>query len=233
MSDAPLIEATGLHTYYGASHVLHGIDLTLRPGETVALLGRNGMGKTTLLRSLLGLTPPRRGRLRIAGRDMTAARPDRIARAGIAYVPEGRGIFPTLSVRENLLLAARPGDWTVERVLAAFPRLAQRLDHGGGQISGGEQQMLAIGRALATNPAAILLDEATEGLAPLIARDIWATIAAVRAAGIATIVVDRNLTALAAVADRAIILAKGLVVFAGTPAELAAQPEIRHRHLGI
>jgi len=233
MSDTTLIEAAGLHTYYGASHVLHGIDLTLRRGETVALLGRNGMGKTTLLRSLLGLTPPRRGSLRIAGRDMASARPDRIARAGVAYVPEGRGIFPTLSVRENLLLAARPGAWNIERVLGAFPRLAQRLDHGGGQISGGEQQMLAIGRALVTNPSCILIDEATEGLAPLIARDIWATVAAIRAAGIATIVVDRNLAALSAVADRVVILAKGLTVFAGTPAELAAQPEIKHRHLGI
>jgi len=233
MNDAPIIEAAGLHAYYGASHVLHGIDLSLRRGETVALLGRNGMGKTTLLRSLLGLTPPRRGTVRIGGRDMAAARPDRIARAGVAYVPEGRGIFPTLSVRENLMLAARPGAWDVGRVLAAFPRLAQRLDHGGGQISGGEQQMLAIGRALVTNPSCVLIDEATEGLAPLIARDIWATIASIRDAGIASIVVDRNLAALSAIADRVVILAKGLVVFAGTPAELAAQPEIKHRHLGI
>src|SRR6185437_12798179 len=233
MNDAPIIEAAGLHAYYGASHVLHGIDLSLRRGETVALLGRNGMGKTTLLRSLLRLTPPRRGTVRIGGRDMAAARPDRIARAGVAYVPEGRGIFPTLSVRENLMLAARPGAWDVGRVLAAFPRLAQRLDHGGGQISGGEQQMLAIGRALVTNPSCVLIDEATEGLAPLIARDIWATIASIRDAGIASIVVDRNLAALSAIADRVVILAKGLVVFAGTPAELAAQPEIKHRHLGI
>ncbi len=233
MNGTALIEATGLHTYYGASHVLHGIDLTVRRGETVALLGRNGMGKTTLLRSLLGLTPPRRGAVCIAGADMTGARPDRIARAGIAYVPEGRGIFPTLTVRENLLLAARPGAWTVDRVLSAFPRLAQRLDHGGGQISGGEQQMLAIGRALVTNPACILIDEATEGLAPLVARDIWTTIATIRGEGIATIVVDRNLAALSAIADRTVILAKGMTVFAGTPAELAAQPELKHRHLGV
>jgi branched-chain amino acid transport system ATP-binding protein len=227
------IEAGGLHTYYGASHVLHGVDLSLARGETLALLGRNGMGKTTLLRSLIGLTPPRRGSLRIAGNDMTTARPDRIARAGIAYVPEGRGIFPTLSVRENLLLAARPGDWNFDRVLAAFPRLAQRLDHGGGQISGGEQQMLAIGRALLTNPMALLLDEATEGLAPLIARDIWSMVATIRAGGIATIIVDRNLAALSALADRMIILAKGLVVFSGTPAELQSRPDLKQRHLGI
>jgi branched-chain amino acid transport system ATP-binding protein len=228
-----LIEAAGLHTYYGASHVLHGVDLTLRRGETVALLGRNGMGKTTLLRSLLGLTPPRRGSLRISGRDMAAARPDRIARAGIAYVPENRGIFPTLSVRENLLLAARPGEWNFDRVLAVFPLLTERLDHGGGQISGGEQQMLATGRALMTNPAALLLDEATEGLAPLIARDIWAIIATIRAGGIAALIVDRNLAALARVADRVMILATGRVVFAGTPAELAARPDLKQRHLGL
>jgi branched-chain amino acid transport system ATP-binding protein len=233
VSDGPLIEAVGLHTYYGESHVLQGIDLSLRRGETLALLGRNGMGKTTLLRSLLGLTPPRRGSLRIAGRDMTASRPDRIARAGLAYVPEGRGIFPTLSVRENLLLPARPGAWTIERVLDAFPRLAQRLDHGGGQISGGEQQMLAIGRALMTNPAALLLDEATEGLAPLIAQDIWTMIATIRATGIAAIIVDRNLAALSALADRIMILAKGVVVFSGAPAEFAAQPDLKHRNLGI
>jgi branched-chain amino acid transport system ATP-binding protein len=228
-----LIEAVGLHTYYGASHVLHGVDISLASGETVALLGRNGMGKTTLLRSLSGLTPARRGSLHIGGNDMRVARPDRIARAGIAYVPEGRGIFPTLSVRENLLLAARPGEWNFDRVLAAFPHLAQRLDHGGGQISGGEQQMLAIGRALMTNPAALLLDEATEGLAPLVARDIWSMVGTIRAGGIAAIIVDRNLAALSALADRMMILAKGLVVFSGTPAELQAQPELLHRHLGV
>ena len=238
MSATPLIEAAGLHTYYGASHVLQGIDLVLHRGETIALLGRNGMGKTTLLRSLLGLTPARRGALRIAGAVMTEARPDRIARAGIAYVPEGRGIFPTLSVRENLLLPARRGrdgrqDWTLDRVLAIFPRLKERLAHGGGQISGGEQQMLAIGRALMTNPEAILLDEATEGLAPLVAREIWSTVTLIRETGIAAIVVDRNLAAIAAVADGVMILVKGRTVFTGAPAELLAQPELQHRHLGI
>jgi len=238
VTEAPLIEASELHTYYGASHVLQGVDFIVRRGESVGLLGRNGMGKTTLLRSLLGLTPPRSGEIRIGGKVMTRGRPDRIAREGIAYVPEGRGIFPTLSVRENLLLAARCGrdgtqEWRIDRVLGTFPRLAQRLDHGGGQISGGEQQMLAIGRALMTNPEILLLDEATEGLAPLVAREIWAIVRLVREAGVATIVVDRNLVAIASIADRLVILATGRVVFSGTPAELRAQPEIKQRHLGI
>jgi branched-chain amino acid transport system ATP-binding protein len=232
MSDAPLIEAVGLHTYYGASHVLHGIDLTLRRGETVALLGRNGMGKTTLLRSLLGLTPARRGEIRIEGIPMIGARADRIARAGIAYVPEGRGIFPTLSVRENMVLAARPGAWDLDRVLAVFPRLAQRLNHGGGQISGGEQQMLAIGRALMMNPKAILLDEATEGLAPLVAREIWSIISLIRQSGIAAIIVDRNLAQISGIAERLLIMVKGRLVLSGTPAELKTHSDLR-RYLSL
>lgn len=238
MSHAPLIEATGLHTYYGGSHVLHGVDFSIARGETVALMGRNGMGKTTLLRSLLGLTPPARGRVAIDGHDMTGARPHRIAREGIALVPEGRGIFPDLSVREHLVMAARPGrggrrDWTLERVLETFPRLAERLDHGGAQLSGGEQQMLSIGRALMTNPALLLLDEATEGLAPLISREIWATLRAIRAAGIAAVIVDKNHAAATAVADRAMILVKGRVVFADTAAALRARPDVLQRHLGV
>ncbi len=232
MSDAPLIEAVGLHTYYGASHVLHGIDLTLRRGETVALLGRNGMGKTTLLRSLLGLTPARRGEIRIEGIPMIGARADRIARAGIAYVPEGRGIFPTLSVRENMVLAARPGAWDLDRVLAVFPRLAQRLNHGGGQISGGEQQMLAIGRALVMNPKAILLDEITEGLAPLVAREIWSIISLIRQSGIAAIIVDRNLAQISGIAERLLIMVNGRLVLSGTPAELKTHSDLR-RYLSL
>ncbi|MFL6655750.1 MAG: ABC transporter ATP-binding protein, partial [Sulfurifustis sp.] len=172
-----LLEARGLHTYYGASHILRGVDFIVRRGETVGLMGRNGMGKTTLIKSLLRLVPSRHGEICVRGADVTNAAPHVIARRGIAYVPEGRGIFPNLSVRENLVMAARAGvnarcDWTLERVLATFPRLAERLHHGGGQLSGGEQQMLTIGRALMTNPDLLILDEATEGLAPLIAVEI-------------------------------------------------------------
>jgi branched-chain amino acid transport system ATP-binding protein len=238
VSEAPLLEARGLHTFYGTSHVIDGVDFTIARGETVALMGRNGMGKTTLLRSLLGLTPPRAGELRIRGALMTGAKPHRIARQGIAFVPEGRGIFATLSVREHLVMAARPGsdgrrDWTLPRVLESFPRLAERLDQGGAELSGGEQQMLTIARALMTNPDLLLLDEATEGLAPLIAREIWSIVARIRASGIAAVVVDKNVAKIAAIADRIVILVKGRVTFAGTAAELKAQPETMHRHLGI
>ena len=238
MSAAALLEARGLHTFYGASHVIDGVDFAVRRGETVALMGRNGMGKTTLLRSLLGLTPPRAGEVRVKGAVMTGAKPHRIARQGIAFVPEGRGIFATLSVREHLVMAARPGrdgrrDWSFERVLATFPRLAERLDLGGAQLSGGEQQMLTISRALMTNPDLLILDEATEGLAPLIAKEIWAIIRLVRASGIAAIIVDKNFAAVAAVADRTVVLVKGRVAFAGSAAALKAQPEILHRHLGV
>jgi branched-chain amino acid transport system ATP-binding protein len=234
----PIIEAQGLHTYYDASHVLQGVDLTLHAGEVVGLMGRNGMGKTTLLRTLLGLVPPRRGTVKVNGKNLTGAAPHLIAREGIGYVPEGRGIFPNLTVRENLLMAARPGAgeksaWTYERVLEIFPRLAERLSHGGQQLSGGEQQMLSIGRALMTNPAALILDEATEGLAPLIAREIWRILRAVRQSGLAAIIVDKNFAALSALADRNIILVKGRVVFEGSGAELRATREILHQHLGI
>jgi branched-chain amino acid transport system ATP-binding protein len=238
MSARPLVEAQGLHTFYGPSHVLHGVDLSIRRGETIALMGRNGMGKTTLLRSLLGLTPPRRGKVLIDGRPMTGAKPHLIARQGLAFVPEGRGIFATLSVREHLVMAARPGrdgrrDWSLERALAVFPRLGERLDHGGAQLSGGEQQMLTIARALLTNPDLLILDEATEGLAPLIAKEIWAIIRALRAGGLAVLIVDKNVAALAALADRAIVLVRGRVAFTGSTAELMAQPEMVHRHLGV
>jgi branched-chain amino acid transport system ATP-binding protein len=238
VSAAALLEARGLHTFYGASHVIDGVDFAVRRGETVALMGRNGMGKTTLLRSLLGLTPPSAGEVRVKGAVMTGAKPHHIARQGLAFVPEGRGIFATLSVREHLVMAARPGsdgrrDWTLERVLDTFPRLAERLDHGGTQLSGGEQQMLTIARALMTNPDLLLLDEATEGLAPLIAREIWSILGRIRAAGIAAVVVDKNVAKLAAVADRIVVLVKGRVAFAGSAAELKAQPELMHRHLGV
>jgi branched-chain amino acid transport system ATP-binding protein len=233
-----LLEARGLHAYYGASHVLHGVDFSVRRGETVGLMGRNGMGKTTLLKAMLGLVKPRGGEVRVRGAPMTGAAPHRVARQGIAYVPEGRGVFPNLSARENLVMAARPGvdgrvAWTLERVLETFPRLAQRLDSGGGQLSGGEQQMLTIGRALMTNPDLLILDEATEGLAPLVAREIWRIIRDVRDQGIATLIVDKNYLDVTAVADRNVILVKGQVVFEGDGKALLASGEVLTRHLGV
>jgi len=238
VSDAALIDARGIHTYYGVSHILHGVDFVVHRGETVGLMGRNGMGKTTLLRSVLGLVRPRQGEVRIAGTDMTQAATHAIVRKGIAYVPEGRGIFHNLSVRENLAMAARAGadgrrDWTFERVMQTFPRLAERLEHGGAQLSGGEQQMLTIGRALMTNPDLLILDEATEGLAPKISREIWGIIGQIKQAGIAAVIVDKNFAAVSAVADRAMILVKGATVYAGSTADLRAQPELRAKYLGV
>ena len=237
-----LVQARGIHAHYGVSHVLHGIDFAVARGETVGLMGRNGMGKTTLLKSILGLVRPPvgevRGEVSVKGRDVTRAPAHQIARSGIAYVPEGRGIFPNLSVRENLVMAARPGahgarDWTLERVLHTFPQLAARLSHGGGQLSGGEQQMLTIGRALMTHPELLILDEATEGLAPLVAREIWRIIRAIKEAGIATIIVDKNFSAVSAIADRIVILVKGSAVYDGSSAGLRAQPGLHRRHLGV
>src|SRR2546425_2467130 len=233
-----MLEVHGLHTFYGSSHILHGIDFSVASGETVALMGRNGVGKTTLIRTILGHVRPRQGEIRVAGEVATDLPPYQIARLGVAYVPEGRGVFPNLSVHENLVMAARADParreaWTLPRVLATFPRLAQRLHHRGTQLSGGEQQMLTIGRALMTNPRMLILDEATEGLAPLIAREIWSTLRALRDSGIATIVVDKNFATLSQLAHRCVILVKGRKVFTGTSAELAASEDIQHRYLGV
>jgi branched-chain amino acid transport system ATP-binding protein len=233
-----LIETRGLHTYYGSSHVLHGIDFHVAPGETVALMGRNGMGKSTLLKSMIGIVRPRLGKILVWGKDMTRAASHAIVRQGIGYVPEGRGIFPNLSVEENLVMASRTGPdggghWTLDRVLATFPRLKERIGNGGWQLSGGEQQMLAIGRALMTNPLLLILDEATEGLAPAIAKEIWQIVRDIRATGIATIIVDKNFSAVLPLIDRAVILVKGSVVFAGPGDELRQQKEFVHQHLGI
>jgi branched-chain amino acid transport system ATP-binding protein len=236
--EVPFLEARGIHTYYGVSHVLQGVDLVVRGGETLGLMGRNGMGKTTLLKSVVGLLRPRAGAVRIKGEDMTRAAPHRIARAGVAYVPEGRGIFPNLTVRENLVMAARPGangrrEWTLERILDTFPPLRERQRLGGGALSGGEQQMLTIGRALMTNPDLLILDEATEGLAPRVSREIWTIIASVKAGGIATVIVDKNFRAVTSIADRVQILVKGSTVYDGSAQQLQTQPELHLRYLGI
>jgi branched-chain amino acid transport system ATP-binding protein len=219
--------------------VLRSVSIRIGAGETIGLMGRNGMGKTTLIRTLVGLVRPQSGSVLLDGADVTGHPTFAIARRGIAYVPEGRGIFANLSVAENLGLAERPGTgaagtgWTSARVLDLFPRLAQRLANRGDQLSGGEQQMLAIGRALLTNPRLLILDEATEGLAPIVRDEIWKTVALIRSTGMAALVVDKTVAAVTAIADRIVILVKGEVVFEGTPAALKANPELMHRHLGV
>jgi branched-chain amino acid transport system ATP-binding protein len=226
-----LLDARDIQAWYGSSHVLHGISLQITRGETVGLLGRNGMGKSTLIRSLLGHVAQRDGQIQLFGRDMSHARPHEMARLGVAYVPEGRGVFPNLSVRENLVMAARPGrdgqqDWPFDRVMTTFPRLAERLGNLGAELSGGEQQMLSIGRALMTHPSLIILDEATEGLAPLIVAEIWRVIGQIRQAGIATLIVDRDYRKVLARSDRALVLQKGQAVLAGPSEAVAADPAL-------
>ena len=233
-----LVNARQINTYYGASHILRDLSFSVARGETIGLMGRNGMGKSTLLKSIMGLVKPRSGSVEIAGQVMTGRSPYEIARLGIAYVPEGRGIFGNLSVVENLKMAARAGtrgqrDWTYERVLDTFPRLKERLGHGGQQLSGGEQQMLTIGRALMTNPDLLILDEATEGLAPLIAREIWRICQLVRDTGISSVIVDKNWKHVSQITDRNVILVKGEVVFQGSSQELHDQPELLQQYLGV
>jgi branched-chain amino acid transport system ATP-binding protein len=234
----PLIQVQGLHSYYSASHILRGIDFTVGAGETIGLMGRNGMGKSTLLKSIMGLVKPTRGSVHIAGKVMTGRSAYEVANLGIAYVPEGRGIFGNLSVKENLIMAARSGtrgqrDWTYERVLETFPRLKERLGHGGQQLSGGEQQMLTIGRALMTNPDVLILDEATEGLAPLIAKEIWRICETIKQTGISSVIVDKNHKHVTQITDRNVILVKGEVVFTGSSPDLQAQPDVLTRYLGV
>ena len=233
-----MLHARQLHTHYGQSHVLHGVSFSIRRGEAVGLLGRNGMGKTTLIRTLIGQLRATSGEVTVAGKAVTGWPTERIVRLGIGYVPEGRGVFPNLSVRENLVMAARPGvrgqrDWTYERVLDTFPRLGERLNNGGGQLSGGEQQMLAIGRALMTNPDLMILDEATEGLAPLVVAEIWRVIGLIRQSGIASLVVDRNYRHVLATTDRCVVLEKGRVVLEGSSEALARDEDTLHRYLGV
>lgn len=233
-----LINAQKINTYYGASHILRDLSFTVARGETIGLMGRNGMGKSTLLKSIMGLVKPRSGSVEIAGQPMMGRAPYAIARLGMAYVPEGRGIFGNLSVVENLKMAARAGtrgqrDWTYERVLETFPRLKERLGHGGQQLSGGEQQMLTIGRALMTNPDVLILDEATEGLAPLIAREIWRICGLIRESGISSVIVDKNWKHVSQITDRNVILVKGEVVFEGSSEDLHARPELLQQYLGV
>ncbi|MEO8345846.1 MAG: ABC transporter ATP-binding protein [Betaproteobacteria bacterium] len=238
LPQSTLVDAHDVHVHYGESHVLRGVSLAVRAGETIGLLGRNGMGKTTLIRTLLGHVRASQGRIAIGGQDAAAAQTYEIVRRGLAYVPEGRAIFPNLSVRENLMVAARRGvsgrdDWPLERILSTFPRLRERLDNGGQQLSGGEQQMLAIGRALSTNPDLLILDEATEGLAPLIVREIWRIIADIRVTGIAALIVDRNFRTVLANTDRALILEKGRVVMENRSEALLSKPEELAQRLGV
>jgi branched-chain amino acid transport system ATP-binding protein len=233
-----LLQVRGLNTFYGASHVLRNLDFNVERGQTVGLMGRNGMGKSTLLKSITGLVKPRSGDIAFQGQAIQGHTPYAIANMGMAYVPEGRGIFGNLSVHENLVMAARPGvrgqqDWTYQRVLDTFPRLGERLNHGGQQLSGGEQQMLSIGRALMTNPDLLLLDEATEGLAPLIALEIWRICALVAKSGISTVIVDKNWQHVTQITQHNVILVKGEVVFQGTSATLLAQPDVLNQHLGV
>jgi branched-chain amino acid transport system ATP-binding protein len=233
-----LLHIEGLETAYGASQVLFGVDLAIRPGEMATLLGRNGMGKTTTVRSIMGLTPAKGGAIRFLGRRIERERADRIARSGIALVPEGRQIFPNLTVRENLVAFAgnRSGasdPWTLAKVLAFFPRLAERMDNLGNQLSGGEQQMLAIGRALMTNPHLLILDEATEGLAPLVREEIWMCLASLKAAGQTILAIDKYVERLVEIADHHTVIERGRVAWRGSSAELAADRALWHRYLGV
>jgi len=233
-----LLKVDGLDTAYGASQVLFGLSMEIREGECVTLLGRNGMGKTTTVRSIMGLTRPRGGAITFRGRRIERQAPDRIARMGIALVPEGRQIFPNLSVRENLVAFAenrcgRADPWTPQKVLDFFPRLGERVHNMGNQLSGGEQQMLAIGRALVTNPHLLILDEATEGLAPLVREEIWKCLERLRAAGQTILVIDKYLEHLVRLADRHTIIERGRVAWQGSSAELDADRGLWHRYLGV
>jgi len=238
MAEKPLLAAQELNTFYGASHILHGISLLIRAGETVSLMGRNGMGKTTTIRSLFGLTAPASGTIQIRGQDVAGWPAYKIARLGLALVPEGRVIFPNLTVYENLLMSARPGikgnrEWTLQSIAQLFPRLVERKHNMGNQLSGGEQQMLSIGRALMTNPDLLVLDEATEGLAPLIRREIWSVIRKINATGMATLIVDKDIKSLLEISDYCILINKGTVVYSDSATNLAANPEVYQQYVGV
>jgi len=234
----PLLAVDRIETRYGLSQVLFGISLEIAAGEMVTLMGRNGMGKTTTVRSIMGLTPAMAGSIRFAGKEIGSLPSFRVAKLGIGLVPEGRQIFPNLTTRENLVATAAnfgkaTDPWTLEKVLELFPRLGERLGNMGNLLSGGEQQMLAIGRALMTNPRLLILDEATEGLAPLIRAEIWSCLSRLKAAGQSILVIDKNVEALTRIADRHYIIERGKVVWSGNSAELAARPDVQHQYLGI
>jgi branched-chain amino acid transport system ATP-binding protein len=232
----PVLALDGIETCYGLSQVLFGVSLAIAPGEMVTLMGRNGMGKTTTVRSIMGLTPARAGAIRFMSEEIRGLPSYKVAQRGIGMVPEGRQIFPNLSVRENLLATAvkRHGDdWTLNKVYTLFPRLAERDSSMGNQLSGGEQQMLAVGRALMTNPRLLILDEATEGLAPMIRAEIWECLASLKKSGLSILVIDKNVGALMRVADRHFLIERGRVVWKGSSAELASAPDVQHRYLGV
>jgi branched-chain amino acid transport system ATP-binding protein len=238
MADSPLLELDGVETSYGLSRVLFGVSLAIAPREMVSLLGRNGMGKTTTIRSIMGLTPSSAGAIRFGGLEIAKLPAYRVAKLGVGLVPEGRQVFPNLTTRENLVATAAnrtaaTNPWTLEKVCALFPRLAERSSQMANLLSGGEQQMLAIGRALMTNPRLLVLDEATEGLAPLIRDEIWRCLTQLRAAGQSILVIDKDVAALTRIADRHYIIERGRVVWNGSSAALASAPDIQHRYLGI
>jgi branched-chain amino acid transport system ATP-binding protein len=229
-----MLRVSDVHTYYGDSHVLHGVSLGVAPGEVVAILGRNGMGKTTLIRSVVGFTPPRRGRVHFRGEDITPWAPFRRIERGMALVPQGRRVFASLSVRENLDVArGGAGRWDLERVYGLFPRLRERAPNRANKLSGGEQQMLAIGRSLMSNPALLLMDEPTEGLAPLLVREVGRVIGELKREGLSILLVEQNLPMAAAVADRVHVLSRGEIVYSGTPAALMADETVKSRYLGV
>jgi branched-chain amino acid transport system ATP-binding protein len=228
-----MLAVRDLETAYGPSQVLFGVNLEVGTSQVVSLLGRNGMGKTTTVRSIMGIARPKAGHITFDGKAMNGLPSYRIAQAGLGLVPEGRQVFPNLTVRENLLATARKGPWTLERVLNLFRNLRERQGHYGNQLSGGEQQMLAIGRALMTNPRLLILDEATEGLAPLIRAEIWQCLTRLKAAGQSILLIDKNVEALIGIADRHYLIERGRVVWTGNSQELAAAPAIQHRYLGV
>ena len=233
-----MLEINGLETAYGQSQVLFGMELNVGKGEVVTLLGRNGMGKTTTLHSVMGLVPSRSGNIRFQGQELRELPSYQIAKTGLSLVPEGRQIFPNLTVLENLVATASnrsqsENPWNLDRVFDLFPRLPNRIHHMGNQLSGGEQQMLAIGRALMTNPKLLILDEATEGLAPLIRNEIWNCVSSLKSAGQSILLVDKNINALTRIADRHYIIEKGKVVWDGTSSELQGDQDLQHRFLGI
>ncbi len=236
---APIIEVDDIHTYYGRSYILQGLSLAAAPGETVAILGRNGVGKTTLLRSIIGFTPPRRGRIKLTGDNVTGLTPDKVASRGIALVPQGRRIFKSLSVEETLSIAARkpqravPQAWSLARVYDAFPRLRERRKQRAGSLSGGEQQMLATGRALVANPLVMLLDEPTEGLSPLLVRELQSVLKVIKSEGTTIILVEQRINFAAALADRIFLMAKGRIAAETSPGELRRDAALRERYLGV